>query len=609
MKNLRVVLALAFVLSYYLVSFAQAPDTLWSRHYGGSWSEYGNELIATADGGFALAGNAQQDSAGDNYFYLVRTDANGDQLWTGYYGFEFVNSYAQDLKETSDGGFILAGYTGEDPDYQALAVKTDAAGNQEWIQFYGGDFNDQFYSVVETDDGGFLCAGKSNESGNTDMYLMKLDAGGNEQWTRYYGDTDDQNVNRIIKLADGNYMIGGYDYVVMASTPFLMKVNADGNSLWSAVFDGENLYCYNFDQTSDGGFIMGLLHWEGWSYQGAVMKADAAGNQEWLTDTGGYGVDGVVEDVNGGYIYCGTSATWPPSDIQMGKLGNGGGEVWTVVMDAGGTGTSYDWATGVIQTSDEGYAVTGSVFTNDLSNQMYLFRFDAEPPAPNLATTLTPFNPPIEIPANGGSFDFNIAVENLEPSSVTMDIWTMITLPSGNEYGPVINVSDMSVPAGAALDRDRTQAIPSGAPSGNYTYDAYLGVYPATVWAEDHFEFSKSAVTDGNPPVSGWENRGESFDGPDAAFTDVPAEFGLSPAYPNPFNPETTLNFTLKNSSAVTLIVYDVQGREVAVLADGWYSGGTYEIQFNGFDLTSGVYFANLNAGNLQATQKLLLVK
>ncbi|NQS96923.1 MAG: T9SS type A sorting domain-containing protein [candidate division Zixibacteria bacterium] len=230
--------------------------------------------------------------------------------------------------------------------------------------------------------------------------------------------------------------------------------------------------------------------------------------------------------------------------------------------------------------------------------------------APELTVTLTPENPPIVIPANGGSFNFNIAATNSGTSPVTFDVWTYATLPTGNQYGPIIFVTDFTIPAGATIERDRTQEVPAGAPPGSYTYDAYVGVYPDIVWDEDHFDFTKSADSDGGPLVPDWYNWGESFDdltGEASAFT--PQRYEISPAYPNPFNPETHLSFALPNNGKVSLIVYDITGREVAILAEGWYSAGSYEVVFDGSALASGVYFASFKAGDFIQVRKMVLMK
>ena len=237
-----------------------------------------------------------------------------------------------------------------------------------------------------------------------------------------------------------------------------------------------------------------------------------------------------------------------------------------------------------------------------------IYQYEIESPA--LSVSLTPFNPPIQIPSNGGSFEFNIEVANSGANPATCDIWTMATLPNGHEYGPIIGPIELTVAPNTAIDRDRTQTIPAGAPTGNYTYDAYVGVYPDTVWDEDHFEFEKLAISDGGPVVPDWNNWGESFADPQATgLSTAPTEFALYPAYPNPFNPETNLRFSIPEPGNVSLVLYDVQGKEVARLVEGWRSAGLHEVTLDGSDLSSGIYFALLTAGSFQETSKLLLIK
>jgi len=148
-------------------------------------------------------------------------------------------------------------------------------------------------------------------------------------------------------------------------------------------------------------------------------------------------------------------------------------------------------------------------FKNDVTYYSYVYFFGAygtpTGPAPILTITtapgtpmdvdvvLTPYGTPITIPANGGSFEFNIEITNYETEPVSCQIWTMVTLPSGSDYGPLINVSP-TLPAQASVDRDRLQAVPASAPSGNYIYHAYVGYYPNVVWSEDQFGFEKLAV-------------------------------------------------------------------------------------------------------------------
>ena len=86
-------------------------------------------------------------------------------------------------------------------------------------------------------------------------------------------------------------------------------------------------------------------------------------------------------------------------------------------------------------------------------------------------------------------------------------------------------------------------------------------------------------------------------------------ELRLISAYPNPFNPETTLSFTLPEVTDISLIIYDITGREISRLADGFHQAGIHTAIFNGNSLSSGIYFARLQAGNMSDMRKLVLMK
>lgn len=88
-----------------------------------------------------------------------------------------------------------------------------------------------------------------------------------------------------------------------------------------------------------------------------------------------------------------------------------------------------------------------------------------------------------------------------------------------------------------------------------------------------------------------------------------PGDFALSQNYPNPFNPSTKISYSLPVSGNVELKVYNELGAEVATLAGGFKTAGTYEVTFDGAGLSSGVYFYKLNAGNMSETRKMLLLK
>lgn len=227
----------------------------------------------------------------------------------------------------------------------------------------------------------------------------------------------------------------------------------------------------------------------------------------------------------------------------------------------------------------------------------------------NVELILEPLNPPIQIPANGGNFQYRARLYNHEPEAVNFDIWVMATLPSGSVYGPILGPLNITFGPNASYNGIRGQAVPAGAPAGDYFYDAYVGLYDTYIWHEDHFPFTKLTDGDGGNKVSDWYTWGDALEGPGYELMPVPAECGLISAYPNPFNPSTRLTFQLPQDGTASLAIYDIQGREVILLCDGWFTAGTHELTFDGTRLTSGVYFAVFKSAGVRNIQKLMLVK
>jgi len=89
----------------------------------------------------------------------------------------------------------------------------------------------------------------------------------------------------------------------------------------------------------------------------------------------------------------------------------------------------------------------------------------------------------------------------------------------------------------------------------------------------------------------------------------IPNNFSLNQNFPNPFNPTTLIQFSLPQDSDVRLIVFNLLGLEIAVLAEGEYAAGTYSVTFDGMSLASGVYLYQLVAGTKRLTRKLLFIK
>lgn len=204
--------------------------------------------------------------------------------------------------------------------------------------------------------------------------------------------------------------------------------------------------------------------------------------------------------------------------------------------------------------------------------------------------SLTPENPPITIPAEGGYFNFQMTAINFHDYPLMYDIWTTITMPDSTIFGPIINIQYI-LPASGLVVFDESQEIPSSWQPGDYNYNAYIGYYPH-VSEEDHFSFSKS-------DVSSVEIKDDNS----------PIQSSIINIHPNPFNASTAISYRLSADGVVNLTIYDITGREVAKLVDGMKPAGSHQVIFDGSDLVSGVYFARLKAGGSKQVRKMLLLK
>ena len=224
--------------------------------------------------------------------------------------------------------------------------------------------------------------------------------------------------------------------------------------------------------------------------------------------------------------------------------------------------------------------------------------------APELSAALIPINPPIVIPAGGGSFEYNLNIANVGQTIAVFDGWIQAELPSGDIYEILVR-SGLMLGAGGSLARDMVQNVPGAAPSGEYIYALLVGDYPDVIYAEASFPFSK----DGTDMTSGgsWDIYG--WDGEIAAQDALPLAYALNQNYPNPFNPETSIRFALPEASKVVLKIFNVTGQTVEVLSEGYFEAGYHSVIWNADMMPSGVYFYSLEAEGFSAVKKCVLIK
>ena len=112
--------------------------------------------------------------------------------------------------------------------------------------------------------------------------------------------------------------------------------------------------------------------------------------------------------------------------------------------------------------------------------------------AQNVSIELTPITYPIVLPDSGGTFDYLLFVTNQDSTPIAATVWCMVTLPNGGSWGPVAGPFTQILAAGQTIGYYRTQSVPPRAPYGLYNFNAYIGIYPNTIWDLDNFPFEKT---------------------------------------------------------------------------------------------------------------------
>ncbi|MGC6491172.1 MAG: hypothetical protein ACON5E_07825, partial [Flavobacteriales bacterium] len=369
--------------------------------YGGDGNEFGYSVKQTQDGGFIIVGYTTSFGNGGNDIYLIKTDSQGDTIWVKTFGGS-ENDGGRSIQQTSDGGFIITGYTSSfgNGQYDLYLIKTDGNGNEQWSQTFGGIENDYGYSIQQTSDGGFIITGNTSSFGNgeSDVYLIKTDGNGNEQWSQTFGGIENDYGYSIQQTSDGGFIITGVynstqnDNGTTFSDLWLLKTDENGIEQWNQKFEGD---CSGFvgnsvEQTQDGGYIISgtdftsSVFGSSCSYN-TLIKTDGSGIKQWIqnvnyNDQGQFISSGnsVKQTTDGGYIITGYISEHNPNnswDISVIKTDSQGDTLWTKTFG----GTSYDEGFSVQQIQDGGYIIGG--YTRSFGNgesDIYLIKTDGQ---------------------------------------------------------------------------------------------------------------------------------------------------------------------------------------------------------------------------------------
>ena len=300
----------------------------------------------------------QADSDGDGIGDACETAPAAGQ-WAITYGGS-GDDRANSIQQTSDGGYIIAGGTCSfgigNYDYWVLKLNSD--GTIVWQKTYGGDGDQNAYSIQQTSDGGYILAGYTVGRG---FWVLKLNSDGGVAWQKTYGGGRPRSIQQT---SDGGYIVAGYIYMDDFNY-WVLKLNSNGTVAWQKTYDASyEDRAYSIQQTSDGGYILaGRTYMD--SYDFWVLKLDSDGGVAWQKNYGGYNAYSIQQTSDGGYVVAG--CTWSPYVINCWvlKLNSDGTVLWQKTY-AGSGGNAGDYAHSIQQTSDGGYVVAG--YTNSFGD-------------------------------------------------------------------------------------------------------------------------------------------------------------------------------------------------------------------------------------------------
>ncbi len=244
----------------WLIKIEADGDTLWTRTYGGTSWDGASAARQTADGGYIVVGTTVSFGPGANDIWLLKTDPQGDTIWTRTYGGANGDD-GWSVRQSSDGGYIIAGATLLDGvfDFDVLLVKTDSIGDTLWTKTYGDSGWQEAYDVLETPGNGYVAIGLGQSAdGDLDAWMIRTDTSGDTLWTRFLGGTFDDGATSFIRTSSGHYLIVGWTYSCGGNREaYLIKTDSLGDTLWTGHYgytddEGGNYVA----ETSDGGYVM-----------------------------------------------------------------------------------------------------------------------------------------------------------------------------------------------------------------------------------------------------------------------------------------------------------------------------------------------------------------
>ncbi|NPV91963.1 MAG: copper amine oxidase N-terminal domain-containing protein [Firmicutes bacterium] len=262
----------------YLFKIDHNGNMLWEKTFGSSFYDSGKMVQQTKDEGFIICGNSESvkfDTVtyGNSSLYVIKTNSEGVLEWESRFGSSpDKNPNGYSIVQTSDGGYIVVGTKSSkaagEYDIHPCEIslnKIDSTGHRLWEKTFDGNTVVTGTSVQQTIDGGFIIAGSTGEGKHwipSSALLIKTDANGNKLWENTYSDKLHADAHSVQQTDDGGYILAGSTrestLLDKPCSAYIVRTDSDGNKMWEKTIDrGTYNYVSTIEITTDGGYILG----------------------------------------------------------------------------------------------------------------------------------------------------------------------------------------------------------------------------------------------------------------------------------------------------------------------------------------------------------------
>ncbi|MCX6638945.1 MAG: SBBP repeat-containing protein [bacterium] len=588
--------------------YAQSGNRLWTTIYTGA----GNDADVPSDFAVDAVGNVYVTGWSSRFntvydYATIKISADGVQQWVAWY--DGPNHYVdipQAIALSPTGDIYVTGLsTGSGTSYDFATVKYNAVGVQQWSARYNGVGNgdDQSEDIVVDPEGNIYVTGPSDvdtsSAYNSDFVTLKYDSSGILLWEARYGTpTVYDRPSVMASDSEANvYVAGTSEDLYSTNRIVLVKYNPSGTLQWSNHFDislVEEGVVKDITVDASGCVLitgrtdsLGLL----------TLKYSDTGELLWMRNLVGLpwcgdGAAAMVVDQDCNVYVTGRSGSmfspFKVACITL-KYSPHGALQWLARYCEHNDGMQRGNA--IVLDARRNVIVAGQFYYGDQDDaQFLLLRYQQT--EENVNVNALPLISPVQIPAEGGSFDYILSVSNQTAVGLTVNVWWKMIFPQYILPDSVFGAVQAFVPAGANTSVQKTQQVLRSVPEGITRFVTYAGTYPDFCWSSDTIEIEKL------PPSSVLQSE----------VTIGRSALGWYDVHPNPFNPTTSIRFDLDEPATVDFTVYNTSGSEVYHQHSG-YSIGSHEIVFDGSDLPSGVYLYRITVGDWSNSGKMVLLK